>query len=63
LHFIITSPGKTLTTALFIADDPYLDSDAVFLAISFCAFQVGRHKLAQMTVPSSAEEEFASASK
>jgi hydroxyquinol 1,2-dioxygenase len=31
LHFMISAPGfKTLTTALYIAGDPYLDSDAVF---------------------------------
>jgi hydroxyquinol 1,2-dioxygenase len=31
LHFMIAAPGfKTLTTALYIAGDPYLDSDAVF---------------------------------
>jgi hydroxyquinol 1,2-dioxygenase len=31
LHFMICAPGfKTLTTALYIAGDPYLDSDAVF---------------------------------
>lgn len=31
LHFIIAAPGyKTLTTSLYMAGDPYLDSDAVF---------------------------------
>jgi hydroxyquinol 1,2-dioxygenase len=31
LHFMISAPGfNTLTTALYIAGDPYLDSDAVF---------------------------------
>jgi hydroxyquinol 1,2-dioxygenase len=31
LHFMISAPGfKTLTTALYIDGDPYLDSDAVF---------------------------------
>ena len=31
IHFMITAPGfRTLTTALYIAGDPYLDSVAVF---------------------------------
>ena len=31
IHFIVTAPGyETLTTALYIAGDPYIDSDAVF---------------------------------
>ena len=31
LHFIISAPGwETLTTHLFVAGDPYLDSDVVF---------------------------------
>src|SRR5438445_525485 len=31
IHFMIAAPGyKTLTTALYIAGDPYLNSDAVF---------------------------------
>jgi catechol 1,2-dioxygenase len=31
LHFIVSAPGyRTLTTALYFEDDPYVDSDAVF---------------------------------
>ncbi len=31
IHFIATAPGRaTLTTHIFVAGDPYLDSDAVF---------------------------------
>ena len=31
IHFLISAPGyRTLVTHLFIADDPYLESDAVF---------------------------------
>ncbi len=31
LHFMISAPGhRTLTTHLFVADDPHLDDDAVF---------------------------------
>jgi len=31
LHFIVTAPGyRSLTTALYFEDDPYVDSDAVF---------------------------------
>jgi hydroxyquinol 1,2-dioxygenase len=31
IHFIITAQGhETLTTALYIAGDPYIESDAVF---------------------------------
>ena len=31
IHFMITAPGyQTLVTHVFVADDPYLDSDAVF---------------------------------
>ncbi|HXZ87006.1 MAG TPA: intradiol ring-cleavage dioxygenase [Candidatus Binataceae bacterium] len=31
IHFIVTAPGyEPLTTALYIAGDPYIDSDAVF---------------------------------
>jgi catechol 1,2-dioxygenase len=31
LHFIISAPGyRSLTTALYFEDDPYVDSDAVF---------------------------------
>ena len=31
IHFIVTAPGyRDLTTHIFVADSPYLDSDAVF---------------------------------
>jgi hydroxyquinol 1,2-dioxygenase len=31
IHFIVTAPGfRPIVTHLFIAGDPYLDSDAVF---------------------------------
>src|SRR6185369_2302582 len=31
LHFIVSAPGyRTVTTHVFVADSPYLDSDAVF---------------------------------
>jgi len=31
IHFIVSAPGhRSLTTHIFVADDPYLDSDAVF---------------------------------
>ena len=31
MHLIVSAPGyRTLVTELFDADDPYLDSDAVF---------------------------------
>jgi catechol 1,2-dioxygenase len=31
LHFIVTAPGfRPVTTHVFVADSPYLDSDAVF---------------------------------
>ncbi|HVV12241.1 dioxygenase [Amycolatopsis sp.] len=31
IHFIVAAPGhRTLTTHMFVADSPYLDSDAVF---------------------------------
>jgi hydroxyquinol 1,2-dioxygenase len=43
LHFMIAAPGfKTLTTALYIAGDPYLDSDAVFGAKESLVVRYGR---------------------
>jgi protocatechuate 3,4-dioxygenase beta subunit len=31
VHFIVTAPGhRPVTTHLFVAGDPYIDSDAVF---------------------------------
>jgi catechol 1,2-dioxygenase len=31
VHFIVGAPGfEPVTTHMFVADDPYLDSDAVF---------------------------------
>ena len=31
LHYIVSAPGyESLTTHIFVPDDPYIDSDAVF---------------------------------
>jgi hydroxyquinol 1,2-dioxygenase len=58
LHFMISAPGfKTLTTALYIAGDPYLDSDAVFGSKQ--SLVVGyRHPPANDSSPDSVEFEF-----
>lgn len=51
IHFLLSAPGyRTLVTHLFIADDPYLQSDAVFgvkpSLVVRPELSAGRHKIA-----------------